>query len=299
MMECGTIDVVHVAEAGENRGRVVLRLTSAAPDRFAVEAALRVARAYQSELESIFIEDQHLVDLCAHPDVVEVSLCGRERRALSPVTLIRQFAYAARQAERRVAVMAGRAEVQYRARTMRDDPVHALNRACAEAGPWNVIALADPVGTRDREAVQRLLGDIIGATGIVLVGAAVRRIDGPVVVVVEDVQRLPLMLRVAERLAAGRPTAERESMIGIVLASADEDQFMAMEASVRMLLGDRADVDIMPVRRAYGQAGALHDALRRLACGFVIGQAGGALLPSDGGWGDFARALECPLFVVR
>ena len=91
------IDVVHVAEAGENRGRVVLRLVSAAPDRFAIEAALLVARAYQSELESIFIEDQHLVDLCAHPDVHEVSLCGRERRELSPVTLIRQFAYAARQ----------------------------------------------------------------------------------------------------------------------------------------------------------------------------------------------------------
>lgn len=288
------IDVVHVAEAGENRGRVVLRLVSAAPDRFAIEAALLVARAYQSELESIFIEDQHLVDLCAHPDVHEVSLCGRERRELSPVTLIRQFAYAARQAERRVAVMAERAEIQYRARTMRDDPVHALNRACAEAGPWNVIALADPVGTRDRSAVQRLLGEIVGATGIVLVGTAVRRIDGPVVVVVEDVERLPLMLRVAGRLAV-----ERDSAIGVVLAGAGDDALASMDASVRLLLGDRADVRILQVRRAYRHAGAMHDALRRLGCGFVIGQAGGALLPADGDWGEFARSLECPLFVVR
>lgn len=294
MIERAAIDVVHVAEAGENRGRVVLRLTSAAPERLAVEAALRIARAYQSELESIFVEDRHLVDLCAHPDVHEVSLCGRERRELSPVTLIRQFAYAARQAERRVAAMAARADIQYRARTMRDDPVHALNRACAEAGPWNVVVLADPVRTRDRASVQQLLAEIVGATGIVLVGAAVRRIDGPVVVVVEDIERLPLMLRVAERLSA-----ERDCGIGIVLASAGDGQLMALDASVRMLLGDRDDVHIMPVRRAYGQSAALLDALRRLDCGFVIGQAGGALLPTDGSWGDFARTMQCPLFVVR
>ena len=127
--------------------------------RLAVEAALRVARAYQSELESIFIEDQQLVDLCAHPDVHEVSLCGRERRELSPVTLIRQFAY--RRATGGAAVsraMAARAEIPYRARTIRDEPVHALNRACAEAGPWNVVALAEPVETarpRDRATAAR------------------------------------------------------------------------------------------------------------------------------------------------
>ena len=288
------IDVVHVAEAGENRGRVVLRLGSAAPDRLAVEAALRIARAFQSELESIFIEDKHLVDLCAHPEAREVSLCGREVRDLSPVTLIRQFAYAARQAERRVAALANQSEVVYRARTMRDDPVHALNRACAEAGPWNVVALADPVGTRDREAVQRLLGEIVGATGIVLVGAAVQRVEGPVVVVVEDIERLALMLRVAERLAA-----EREAMIGIVLAGDGDEALSTMDESVRLLLAERDDAHVVQVRRTYRHAGALHEALRRQACGFVIGQAGGALLPADGDWGEFARGLECPLFVVR
>jgi hypothetical protein len=294
MMAHGPVDVVHVAEAGENRGRVVLRLGTAAPDRFAVLAALRLARAYQAELESIFIEDQQLIDLCAHADASEISLCGRDRRTLSPVTLMRQFAYAARQAERQVAAMAQRAEITYRARTMRDEPMHALNRACAESGPWNVVVLADPVRARDRHAVQRLLEEMVGATALMLVGAAVRRIDGPVMIVLESIDRLPLMLRVAERVAA-----EASAPIVVALAAGSETFSGTMEEHVRLLLAERTDVHLTSLARARGHTGALVEAVRRQQPGFLIGQAGGVLLPRDSGWNDVARALECPLFVMR
>ena len=67
-----------------------------------------------------------------------------------------------------------------------------------------------------------------------------------------------------------------------------------------MLLGDRTDVAIMPVRRdLWAHRARCSRSCAGSGVGFVIGQAGGALLPADGSWADFARALECPLFVMR
>ena len=72
--------IAHVAEAGEGRGRVVLHLTHAAPSPVAIEAAVRVARAFQSEIESLFVEDAALLDIAAFPFACEISLSGRQRR---------------------------------------------------------------------------------------------------------------------------------------------------------------------------------------------------------------------------
>ena len=38
--------IAHVAQTGENRGRVVLQLGSAHPSVIALEAAVRIARAF-------------------------------------------------------------------------------------------------------------------------------------------------------------------------------------------------------------------------------------------------------------
>ena len=53
--------IAHVAQAGEDRGRVVLHLQSGHPSAIALEAAVRIARAFQSEIESLFVEDEQLL----------------------------------------------------------------------------------------------------------------------------------------------------------------------------------------------------------------------------------------------
>ena len=75
--------IAHVAQTGENRGRVVLQLGSAHPSIIALEAAVRIARAFQSEIESVFVEDEQLFDCAAYDFVREVSLTGRHSRAVS------------------------------------------------------------------------------------------------------------------------------------------------------------------------------------------------------------------------
>ena len=83
--------ITHVAEAGEGRGRVVLHLTQSAPNPVAIDAAVRVARAFQSEIESLFVEDATLLDIAAFPFACEISLSGRQRRDLSPEAVERQM----------------------------------------------------------------------------------------------------------------------------------------------------------------------------------------------------------------
>ena len=75
----GRAMIAHVAETGEDRGRVVLQLGSGHPSAIALEAAVRIARAFQSEIESLFVEDEQLFDCAAYGFVREVSLTGRQQ----------------------------------------------------------------------------------------------------------------------------------------------------------------------------------------------------------------------------
>ena len=73
--------IAHVAQAGEDRGRVVLQLGSGHPSAIALEAAVRIARAFQSEIETVFVQDEQLMDCADFGFVREISLTGREHRA--------------------------------------------------------------------------------------------------------------------------------------------------------------------------------------------------------------------------
>ncbi len=79
--------IAHVAETGEDRGRVVLHLrVGAIRAPIALEAAVRVARAFGSDLESMFVEDEQLFDCAAYGFVREVSFSGTSAAARSRST---------------------------------------------------------------------------------------------------------------------------------------------------------------------------------------------------------------------
>ena len=149
--------IAHVARSGEDRGRVVLQLGSVNPSAAALEAAVRVARAFQSEIESLFVEDAQLFDCAAYTFVREVSLTGRQRRVMSPAGMTRDLRHAAQAARRQLEALARRAEVPLRSRVVRDEPLRALAIACAESGPWNVVALAEPFTAGNASPLKQLL----------------------------------------------------------------------------------------------------------------------------------------------
>jgi len=286
--------IAHVAQTGENQGRVVLQLGSAHPSAIALEAAVRIARAFQSEIESIFVEDMQLFDCAAYGFVREVSLTGRHSRAISAAGMTRDLRLAARAARRELEALARRAEVPLRSRVVRDEPLRALSVACAESGPWNVVALTEPFAAGNGSLLKQLLLEISGATGLVMVGPKARRVTGPTIVAVEDVERIPALLRAAERLAA-----LDGALIVLLLIAPDEERLARMEGQTRLVVEAREDVRIYTAAVARGEAAVVAEALRQLRGGFVICQFGGLVVPDEGNLKPLASVLECPLFLVR
>jgi len=199
----------HVASSGEARGRVVLRLSCGAPaSEAAFEAAARIAQAFGSDIEGLFIEDLQLIDLTGYSFTREVAFNGRASRDLSIAALEEEFSSAFRAVQRRMQAVAKKYQARAYATRVRDEPLTALARACARAGPWNVIVMEEPLNARSGMALSDILFTVRDATGVVIIGPRSRRSRGPVVVVVEEPDRLISMMRTAERLAMANPSQE-------------------------------------------------------------------------------------------
>jgi hypothetical protein len=286
--------IAHVAQSGEDRGRVVIQIGSAHPSGVALEAAVRIARAFGSDLESLFVEDEQLFDCAAYGFVREVSLSGRQSRALTLDTMMRDLHLAAQGTRRRLEALARKAEVPLRCRVVRDEPLRALTIACAETGPWNVVALGEPFTGLNGALLKQLLAEVSGTTGLVAVGPRAQRVSGPAVVAVEDTAQLPDMLRTAERLAA-LDGAE----IVLLLVAPNEEELARMDAETRLVVEDREGIRIQSAAVAHGEAAVVAETLRRLGGGIVICQFGGLVVPEAGDLRPLASVLECPLFLVR
>ena len=133
--------IVHVAAAGESRGRVVLQVGCGEPSGLALEAAVRVAQAFNSEIETLFVESQQLLQMASYPFAKEISLTGRSSRPISSADIEQDLRYVSQAVQRKLDAMARAAEVPVRWRVMRAEPAEAVAQACAECGPWNVVAL--------------------------------------------------------------------------------------------------------------------------------------------------------------
>jgi hypothetical protein len=255
---------------------------------------VRVARAFGSDLESIFVEDEQLFDCAAYGFIREVSLSGMESRAISLDGMMRDLHLAAQGARRQVEELARKAEVPLRCRVVRDEPIRALSIACAETGPWNVVALGEPFTGGTGAMLKQVLAEVSGSTGLVAVGPRARRVSGDVVVAVEDIAQLPDMLRAAQHLAS-----LDGSSIVLLLIAPDEERLAQMDGEARLVVEDREGVHIQFAAVARGEAAVIAETLRRLNGGIVLCQFGGLVVPDEGDLRPLASALECPLFLVR
>ena len=291
--------IAHVAEAGEGRGRVVLHLSAQPPNPFAIEAAVRVARAFQSEIESLFVEDTTLLEIAALPFAREISLSGRQSRALSPDIVARQMRASAAALARRLTELARVAEVPLHLTVVRDEPVVALAQACSACGPWNVVALGDPLSAASGRAFARLFAAVPGTTGLIVVGPMARRSQGRMVAIVEDIGDFDVVLRTARRLHEGTHEDTTDARLTLLLVADSDDEAATMDEQVRLALGDDATVDIARARVQPNEPGVAAELIRRLAAGFIVGRFGGLVVPRDGDLRHLAAVLECPFFLIR
>lgn len=287
--------IAHVAAAGEGRGRVVLQISAIAPSRVLIEAAVRVARAFESELESLFIEDAKLFDIAGFPFAREISLSGRYSRALSPELIEQQCRSVATAISRKIGELARLAEVPLHQTVVRDEPVDALAQACAQRGPWNVVALAEPLKATDSAFLGQLFAAVPGTTGLILVGPNARRSAGRTVAIVEDIADLDAVLRTGRRLHG----VSSEERLTLLLAADADEEALLMDSQARLAIGEDEAVELVRARVEPNEPAVVAEIIRRLEPGFVVTRYGGIVMPASGNLRPLAAVLECPIFLMR
>jgi hypothetical protein len=287
--------ITHVAQADEQRGRVVLWLgASGEPQDIAVDAAVCLARAFQSEIESLFIEDSQLFDLAELPFAREISLSGRRTRTMSASVLAQDMQSHASALQRRVLARARAADIKAKARVIREEPVRALAQACAENGPWNVVTVGAPVRRGVDMGLADLFHTVIATTGVVLTGPRARRTQGPVIAVVEELERVVPMIRAAERIASATGGETQ-----LWLLEQDQDRQDWIEGQIRLALGSHSGIKLQVVDMMLHKRQDVALMIRREGAGFVIARFGGLLAPDEAAVAPLAEILEGPLFLVR
>ncbi len=280
---------------GEQRGRVVLKLGCFQPNKVALTAAIRVAQAFRSEIESLFIEEPAVYDAARLSFTREVSLSGRYSRDLTVEGMAREMRHLAEQLIRQVDMMARIAEVPTRASIVRNEPLKAMAEACRACGPWNIIALSDCRMPRSGAEIQQLFEEVADTTGLVFVGPKARTSHGPVIVAIEDAERVEDLVRTASRLVL----PDAEPALQLLLIADDETRLGELDGQVRLALGPTSELQILRAAPAHGSPLGPAETLRRLAGGFAIAELGRRLVPLTGDLGHLAAALECPMLVVR
>ncbi|HEX2840930.1 hypothetical protein [Hyphomicrobium sp.] len=286
--------IAHIAHADEQRGRVVLWLGgSGEAHDTAVDAALRLAQAFESEIESLFIEDCQLYDLAELPFAREISLSGRRTRAFSAASLAKDMQAHAAALQRSVLARARAADVKVQTRVVRAEPIQALAQACAENGPWNVVTVGTPIG-QGNMGVAEIFDTVHATTGIVVTGPKAQRTSGPVIAVVEELERLVPMMRAAERIATATGGDAR-----LWLLEHDQARQDWIEGQIRLALSPSPNIKFDVVDMSIHTPLDVARLMRRQRAGFVIARFGGVLAPHEDGVAPFAEALDGPLFLVR
>ena len=139
-----------------------------------------------------------------------------------------------------------------------------------------------------------MISTIHGTTGVVVAGLMAHRIQGPIVAVVEEIERLGPMLKAADRIkeATGGP-------VKLLLVGDRQDELAWLEGEARLLFSDGEKTPFEVVLVEGADTLAVAEVLRRQGAGFVMAQYGGLAVPAEGSLRPLARALECPLLIVR
>ena len=185
--------MAHVAEAGEASGRVLLLIEEGvASVEMAARAASRFAAAFNAEIETIAVNQ----DFAERAGGINASalVSADEARPLVNGTLTRVAAVQSLLTMRQIRVIeqaSWRYGVACRHTALAGDPIDRLSEVCVSRGPWNIVVLSSPTQASTASTISAILANVGGATGIVTAPARTQSEEGPVVIVVEDAERLP------------------------------------------------------------------------------------------------------------
>lgn len=283
--------IAHVAEASEGSGRVVLWLdpsVRASPQ--AIDISVRLAAAYGSEIETVEVDPPYLepsdgvpmrrVDV--RPSVVMADLSETDARAcLSDGH------------RRSVDQLAAELKVPVRHARTSGEPIDRLSHMCTVRGPWNIIALSRAPSLDMAEMVSSVFANVSGATGVIVASRHEAAWYGRVAVIAEDSERLPSMLRAAERMVGPNGATH------LVIAAATKSVYDELEAQSRLLPEVGTRIIFETTGPTLGVDGALDEKLIRARPSLVIARFGGTLLSDGRALSRCLAVTGAPFLLVR
>ena len=288
--------IAHVAAIGEDRGRVIVRLGALAlSSAAALEGAIHVAKAFGSEIEGIFVQEAVIGAAGGQSTVRWLGASGNRSSSIGGAEGVqRLFDHFAEGMKRHLARRAGANGVAFKAQTVSDTVVGALQAACLERGPWNIIVFAEPVvGPETSQMLSDAVSQVWGTTGYLATGVRSTWRPGPIVVAVEDSDHLTGMIRAAQKLAA----VERDKVM-LVAFGVDEIAVDWLESEVRLLLSEHFSVELIGTSINPGIVSEAANDIERHKPRLVIARHGGLILPRNEASAALAQ-IDCPVFLVH
>lgn len=278
------------------RTRVVLQMRSARPQPIALEAAIRIARAFHSDLSGIFIEDEGLgamrnLRVARSVSFINEGVGSGSVRAHNPLA---DASLIAQSVKRQLLALAERSKVRATFLRREGQPTELVTSVCKTCTQGSVIALAEYFTAADMRRLAELFEQAPQIAGALLTGPNARRSKGPIVVALEDIAHLPVMLQAAHQL-----TTLAGEKISLVLVGNSSAELDTLEADVRQAVDGDARVDVHRGQNAFGDGRVMAEAIRALRGGFVITHTGGFFTPGKGDLRAFATALESPMLLLR
>lgn len=289
--------MAHVAEAAEARGRVLMWLEPGSRAAHATMlGAVKIAHAFRSEIETLVVDDGAFDRLHELDAARAVTAADAEAPAMAKTIITRavaQFDLAAARDTRAIQDIARTFGVSCRHASATGDPVDTLSTLCTERGPWNIIALTARPSQQTAATIANLFANVSGVTAVLAGGIDGDTQDGPVAVIAEDGERVPSMLRAADRLTG--ITRKTHIFIAATSPSARAN----LDGDVRLLAAGHASAVFETTAMGADIEGAFDERLRKLRPSLVIARFGGAFLPSARAVARTLTLARAPFLLVR
>lgn len=280
-----------MSEDSPSLRRILVAINGSPHSRAALDAAVRLAVAFEAEVEGLFVEDERLLRASRLPFVKEVRAYTVPPKHLSDDRIQRQLRRRAKRVERALRRSAEQGEVPHTFRTEQGDVTQELRRAAAGADLL-VLGKTSTASSRRRlgSTSQTLVAD---APAPVLVLRDRIPAGEPVLVYYDGSAAAETALRLATRLAR---RAESPAL-DVLLPAHDAAETDRLREQVRAGDDDASDLPVRlhPLTQAEGH---------RLSA-FVREKGGIVVLPSGcpplGGASlqRFLYEIDRPLLVVR
>lgn len=281
----------HVAEASEGSGRVLLWLeTGPRAGAGALNATVRLAAAYASEIETVGIDP---LDGLVLDDLPTARIADPRRSAFAELPDGNGHALIVQSQHRRVVELADALQVPVSHAERTGDPIDILAAMCRAKGPWNIIALSRAPGLDLARLVADIFANVSGATGILTAGRSPMTWSGRIAVVAEDAERLPSMLRAAQRIAGPDGTTH------LIVAAPTRQAYAELEGQARLLADSHPDLIFEDVDPTFGLDGALDDRLISARPSLVVARFGGTLLSDAAALSRALAVSRAPFLLVR